>query len=365
MKIMHLEASTGWGGQEIRTLSESKGMRKRGHEIFFCVERGAKLGKRAREEGFVVHEVGFNKISWPLSFFQLLYFFVRYRIDLVNTHSSLDAWLGGMAARFIKRSIIRTRHLSTAIRKGWNSRLLYQHLADFVVTTCAKVVPMVCQQSGKSPLFCKSIPTGMDPDTVLFPEKDSLSFREKIGVAPQDFLVGTVCMVRSWKGIEDFLQAAHLLRNEKTIRWVIIGGGHLESYQKKAHQMRLDSLVTFTGHLDLPFAAIAALDVFVLLSTNHEGVSQASLQAAYLKKPLITTPTGGLKEVCIPRITGLQVPVFSPQKVVEAVLELQKSPELCRKLGRNAKEHVEKNFMFQQMLDQMEAIYYKLCPSKK
>ena len=270
-----------------------------------------------------------------------------------------------MAARFARRPILRTRHLSTPIRKGWNSRWLYQKLADFVVTTCAKIVPMVCEQSGQSSRCCRSIPTGMDPLLIRYASDAPKRFREKMGISSSDFLVGTVCMVRSWKGIEDFLQAAHLLRKEKNIRWVIIGGGYLDSYQKKAITMQLDSLVAFTGHLESPFGAIAALDAFALLSTNHEGVSQASLQAAYLAKPLITTPTGGLKEVCIPHITGLQVPVFSPQKVADAVLDLQKNPELCRRLGKKAREHVEKHFMFADMLDQMETIYWKLCPSKK
>jgi glycosyltransferase involved in cell wall biosynthesis len=362
MRIIHLEASTGWGGQEIRILSEAKGMRQRGHEIFFVVEKGACLGKKARDEGFIVHELSFKKHHWPIAFFHLIYLFCNYRIDLVNTHSSRDAWVGGMAARFARRAILRTRHLSTPIKKGWNSRWLYQKLADFVVTTCAKIVPMVCEQSGKSPSYCRSVPTGMDPLLVQFGLDEPKRFRKKMGVAADDFLVGTVCMVRSWKGIEDFLQTAHLLREEKHIRWVIIGGGHLESYQKKATQMQLDSLVTFTGHLESPFGAIASLDAFVLLSTNHEGVSQASLQAAFLARPLITTPTGGLKEVCIPNVTGLQVPIFSPKEVANAVLELKKNPLLCERLGKSAKEHVEKHFMFADMLDQMEEIYKELCP---
>ena len=37
MRIVHTEASCGWGGQEIRILDESQGMRARGHEIMLLV----------------------------------------------------------------------------------------------------------------------------------------------------------------------------------------------------------------------------------------------------------------------------------------------------------------------------------------
>ena len=103
-------------------------------------------------------------------------------------------------------------------------------------------------------------------------------------------------------------------------------------------------------------AAISALDVFTLLSTAHEGVSQASLQAAYLQKPLIATPTGGLKEVCIDKLTGIQVPVFSPDRVSEAILKLFSSKELRETYANNAKK-LAKRFSYEKMIDQMEKVY--------
>ncbi len=114
--------------------------------------------------------------------------------------------------------------------------------------------------------------------------------------------------------------------------------------------------VTFTGHLDRPFAAIGALDIFALLSTAHEGISQASLQAAYLKKPLITTTVGGLPEVCLDNLTGIQVPPSSPEKVAEAVLRLATDQKLRESYGAAARQLVEDKFTLQHTLDQMEEV---------
>ena len=109
--------------------------------------------------------------------------------------------------------------------------------------------------------------------------------------------------------------------------------------------------------MDNPYSAIASLDIFSLLSTGHEGVSQASLQAAYLQKPLITTDIGGLNEVCIDGQTGIIVPTFCPESVADAVVKLQKDEALRKKMGQNAKNLVENKFLFSTTLHSMESIY--------
>lgn len=163
-------------------------------------------------------------------------------------------------------------------------------------------------------------------------------------------------MMRSWKGIDDFLEAAHLLRHLPDLKWVIIGGGHEERYRRRAEELKLEGIVHFTGHLDHPFPALAALDSFALLSTAHEGVSQAILQAAYLRRPLIATPIGGLPEVCLHEETGLLVSPRSSRQVANAVLRLKGDPALRARLGEAGRRLVEEKFLFSQMLDAMEQI---------
>jgi len=357
MNILHTEASAGWGGQEIRILREAEGMRKRGHTVILAVTKGGGLVVKAREAGFIVYELNFRRPAWPVCLFQLLAIMRKHKISLVNTHSSLDSWIGGIAARMGRRKIVRTRHLSTPIKGGWNSRFVYGGLADFVVTTCASILPMISQQSGKALHLCRSIATGVDPEKIKLGPSEAEEFRKKIGVASEDFLVGTVCFMRSWKGIDDLLKAADLLRNTPHLKWVIVGGGHAERHKKLAQELKLDGLVHFTGHLDNPFPALASLDLFALLSTAHEGVSQAILQAAFLAKPLLATRTGGLGEVCIGQVTGLNVAPFAPQEVAKAVLSMKGNPEMRELFGKRAQKLVMDQFTLGSTLDQMEEVY--------
>ncbi len=360
MHILHTESSNGWGGQEMRILSEAEGMRARGHEIVMAIVKGGTLATKARAAGFTVYEVDFSKSKALHTVIQLTSIIKKHKIDLINTHSSMDAWIGGITARICRKKIVRTRHLSTPTRRGLNSRLVYNTLADFVVTTSSRIITPIIQQSKIDHKRCKLIATGVNPEKLNPEQKEIVAFREKLGITPDDCLVGTACVVRSWKGIEDFMRAAHLLRDIRQLKWVIIGGGYLDQYKPLAIELGLHNILFFTDHMEDPSPAIAALDIFALLSTANEGISQACLQAAYLGKPLITTTVGGLPEVCKQNETGLLVPPFNPKKVAAAVLNLYDNPELRSELGRRARSFVENKFTMEHTLDQMEQVYATL-----
>ncbi len=351
MRILHTESSNGWGGQEIRILKESMGLRERGHEVVLAIVKGGKLIDYARKEGFTVYEIDFRRSSAFSALRNLLRIISKHKIDIVNTHSSLDAWLGGIAARMSRRKVIRTRHLSTDVRGGLNALLLYRGLADFIVTTSSGIIPKIAAQARLPLSRFRCVPTGVEPFKVA--QKEIQEFREKLGVKPTDILIGTVCVIRSWKGIQDLIEAARLLKGHPHLKWVVVGGGYIENFR---HLVDESTPLIFTGHFDKPYTAIAALDIFTLLSTAHEGISQASLQAAYLKKPLITTTIGGLPEVCLQDITGIQVPPSAPENVAAAVLRLASDPQLRETYGAAAFKLVEDKFTLQHTLDQMEQI---------
>lgn len=362
MKILHTEASPGWGGQELRILNEARGMREKGHDIIMAIQEEGGLIKPAQEAGFHVYPLNFSKAASLKTFWQLLKLLKKEKIELLNTHSSLDAWIAGSAAKLLGIPIVRTRHLSTPIRKGWNSKLLYNFLADRVVTTCEEVVPIIQQQAALKPFRCLSIPTGIDPATLKVDPQAVLRFRESYGIKQDDVLSGTLCVLRGWKGVSDLLRAAKQSEHIPHLKWMVIGGGVSESYfLEERKQLGLEDRVIFTGHLSPPFTALAALDIFLLLSWAHEGVSQASLQAAYLEKPLVTTTTGGLKEVCLHEKTGFLVQPHAPHEVAEAVQRLVDSATLRSKLGQEGRQLVENRFLLCHTVIEMERIYNSLC----
>ena len=360
MKILHTEASPGWRRQEIRILREAEGMRARGHQVILAVQKGGGLIEPARESGFAVYEIPFKKSQALQVFYQLIRLIRREGIEIVNTHSSMDAWLGGIAGKISGCRVIRTRHLSTPIRKGLNSRLLYNRLADYVVTTCEDAAEMIRKQAQLPAHRCRSIPTGVDPSQAVYHSEAVVKFREKLGILPDECLVGTLCILRGWKGVTDLLLAAKLLESIPRLKWIVVGSGASEQqFLQEWRALGLEKKVQFTGHLSPPFTALAAMDIFLLLSWANEGVSQATLQAAWLEKPLITTSVGGLPEVCLEQKTGFQVSRNNPKAVADAVLQLVNDKELRLQMGQRGKSLVKQKFTLAHTLDQMETIYIR------
>jgi hypothetical protein len=54
LSIVHTENSCGWGGQEIRILTEARGMQERGHRITLLAPPEAPISSAGQRMGLVV-----------------------------------------------------------------------------------------------------------------------------------------------------------------------------------------------------------------------------------------------------------------------------------------------------------------------
>ena len=54
LRIVHTESSLGWGGQEIRILSESQGLIRRGHDVVLLCPPEARIHAEAPNWGVPV-----------------------------------------------------------------------------------------------------------------------------------------------------------------------------------------------------------------------------------------------------------------------------------------------------------------------
>ena len=105
LSILHTEWSNGWGGQEIRILSECKGLAGRGHRVELAGCPQGKLRQRAGAEGLVFHPLDMAG-PWDLpALLKLKRLMRKIGAQVVHTHSSVDSWLGGMAARLAGAAI--------------------------------------------------------------------------------------------------------------------------------------------------------------------------------------------------------------------------------------------------------------------
>ncbi len=359
-KILHTEASLGWGGQEIRTFREAVGMRERGHSVTIAAHPKSRLLQTAAKNGFRTVPVVFKRrrMLKLIIFFRTL--IEQEEIDVVNTHSSKDSWIVLPSARLSARKplVLRTRHLSTPIGKTPLNRLLYEVLPHYVITTGEAIRQQMISINHFTADNIISLPTGVDLN-VFDPEIEYNNVRSELNLPASTPLVGTVSVIRSWKGIDYLIKAAPLILNKTPgARFIVAGDGpHTNTLLRTIEETGVKDAVYLLGHRDDVKDILRSLDILVHPSYGHEGVPQTILQAMAMKRPVIASDIPPLREVVKDNTTGLLVPVKDSEGIARAVISLLHDKEAAAYLAANARNMVEKCYSFSGMLDKIEQIY--------
>jgi len=357
--IVHTESSLGWGGQERRTLVEAEAMRQRGHRLLLACDPRGELHRRVGRQGFPVLSLplkGWRKFVAP---YILARFLRAEAVDILNTHSSLDSWVGLGAWLLAGRRprLVRTRHLSTPVQRSWPTRGLY--LAPDAIITTGQAIKDLLRRRVRVPgerIF--PIPTGV-PLAAFAPPPADAGLRSRLNLPDNAFVLGTVSVLRSWKGHLYLLEALSQMVGEGAPAFLLIVGGgvYRNKIEDKIAALNLHDRVRLPGHQEPVAPWFALMDALVMASYANEGVPQAVLQAMAMGKPVVGTRVGGIPEVVIPEETGLLVPPRDPQALAQALVRLMADPELGRRLGARARELVLAKFSLEHMAQAVEAVY--------
>ncbi|MDI1471020.1 MAG: glycosyltransferase [Thermodesulfovibrio sp.] len=145
------------------------------------------------------------------------------------------------------------------------------------------------------------------------------------------------------------------------MKFYIVGDGpQRENIKNNIKQLNIEKWVIMTGYReDIP-EILASLDVIVHPSYANEGVPQAVIQAMAMKKTVIATDTGSIKEILIDKFSGLLIEPKNKEQIAEAVISLYKDNQLRSFLGENAQRLVKDNYSFDKMLEKIENVYQKI-----
>jgi glycosyltransferase involved in cell wall biosynthesis len=357
--ILHTESSLGWGGQEHRILAEMKAMRARGHRLYLASDPVGQLYPRALSQGFQVVPLTFGGWSNLGALRGLRHFIRDKRVEVLNTHSSLDSWVGLLAWETLRPRpvLVRTRHLSTPVRTSWPTRRLYQTPAA-VITTGEVTRELLISRVKVAPERIFSIPTGVSLQDFVPREADP-ALRAQLNIPLQAMVFGSVAVLRSWKGHLYLLEAlGQLLREGAAAHLVLVGEGpYRVVIEEKLAALGLEDKVRLTGYQDDVAPYLALMDAVVLASYANEGVPQALLQAMAMERPVIGTEVGGIPEIIIPGETGLLVPPKDPSALARAMGRVLTEAALRRDLGRRARDLVVNKFSLEMMAAAVESVY--------
>ena len=354
MKILHSESSLAWGGQENRIRLECLAMIKRGHELSLIIQPGSQLSSRLKGTDIDICPIRMPRAFDIKAILRVLAFLKKNKIQIVHTHSSIDSWVVGIAAKIYgKALILRTRHVTTPI----GSIFSYRYLCHYLITTGENIRRVFIDKHSLPKDKVASIPTGVDLD-FFSPHVSGEKVRREFGIENNIPVIGNVGIFRGKKGHWFFLKACRIIKQSiPHARFLIVGEGPIEKHIREwIKEFGLEREVIMTGFREDINEVLASLDILVM-SSVAEGVPQVISQALAMGRGVVATSIGGIPELIKDNSTGFLVPPEDPDSIAGVCLKLLRDKSLGSRLGQAGRKLVEQNFSLEGMLDKIEKLY--------
>ncbi len=188
--------------------------------------------------------------------------------------------------------------------------------------------------------------------------KERAEHRAKLALPNEKIVMYVGRFVRE-KGIQVLLNAASVvLAQQPNTKFLIVGGGNRERFERFTHWAGLQDKVLFTG-----FMANRSLhqlyrcaDVAVFPSL-YEPFGIVALEGMAAGAPVVTSDAGGLKEVVLHDQTGTLSFANNAESLAWAILHVLGDPDRATKLAHNAKVRLNVDFEWSHLADQTIAVY--------
>ncbi len=307
--------------------------------------------------------------------------FREQRPDIVHTHSGKAGVLGRLAAHAAGVPIIvHTIHgPSFGSFQGALANFAFraaERRAGRVTTHFASVANAMTEQYlaagiGKPEQYTR-IFSGFDLEPFLNAKND-LALRAKLGIAPDDFVIGKVARLFEHKGHLDLLMAVLGVAHQfPQLKVLLVGDGNLRRKLERMVQTgplsrSLRGRVVFAGLVrpeEVP-GYLGVMDTVVHLS-RREGLARVLPQALAAGKPIVAYDCDGAREVCVDNETGFLATAGDMAGVTLRLSELIEQPQLRERLSSRGRELVKDWFPVQRMVDDLRALYLRLtAPAMK
>jgi glycosyltransferase involved in cell wall biosynthesis len=330
-----------------------------GHQVLIACQPDSQILEKARELNIPAIPLRIRAAVDPIALVELVNIIRKQRIDVVNTHSGKDTWIGGFAARIGGAGLfVRTRHLMVPISASPANFI--NRMADGVITTGEYVRETMIRDNRISPERIISIPTGVSLERFT-PGISAEPLRRELGIDADAPVISMVAVLRGAKRHDVFLGAAALLQKRfPRARFLIVGGGPMgPDLTKQIQKLNLSDNVILTGHRsDIP--EVMALSDVVVLTSEKEGVPQTLTQAMAMERPVVAARIGGIPDLINDGVTGLFAETASSESFAEKVGGLLEDPALRARIAAAGRRHVLEHFTDISMVQRTVDFYRSL-----
>lgn len=309
---------------------------------------------------------------------KLTAFIRRGRYDVVHTHSSKAGIVGRLAARLAGTPIVvHTLHSlvfgehASPLRNALYVRLkrLCAPLTHKLISVCdATRNGAIAAHIGR-PEQHVTVYSGfhIEPFLQIGDQLPVEEAKRRIGLRPEDLVVGKVARISPQKGHDYFVEAARIIAaREPRSRFLLVGDGSLRAEieeRARAHGI-LDRFV-FAGLVppEAVPALMQAMDVVVHTSIR-EGLARVIPQGSAVGKPVVGFALDGTPEAIEDGVSGHLAKPLDAADVADKVLRILPDASLRQSMGEAGRRFAAANFPVEVMVDRVNGIYRELVQQR-
>jgi glycosyltransferase involved in cell wall biosynthesis len=353
MVILHTETLKKWGGQQKRVLAEAAGLKRRGHKVIIACHRNSMLSQKLKENDLAVYEVNMVKQAHMATIPRLINVIRKEKVQIVSTHSSVDSWAGGIAARIAGIRLVRFRHNMYPIGGDPLTQLIYS-MPDRIIAVSDSVKNVLTGRGlrGERITVINDCVDVGDFD----PGVDDL--REELNIPPGTIVIGNTSTFTEVKGQAFLLRAFNIICRKHPC--VLLFAGRLNEpdrslYLSNVEKGLRDNVILLGHREDIP-RVLKTIDIFVHPSTL-EGLGTALIEAMAMEKPVVVSDIPTFRNFIVDGVNGIFFKAGDPADLAEKTGILLKNEGFKRQLGSNARSTVKGRFSPDRMLDLTESVY--------
>ena len=346
MNILHTETLKKWGGQQNRVLSECIGLTQKGHKAIIACNRGSVLAHKAKKMGIKVYELDFNKKTYLKSIPRLIRIIKDEDVDIVSTHSSVDSWAGGIAAKLTGRRLVRFRHNLYPIGRDPLTRFIYA-IPDRIVAI-SEAVKAVCIRSGIKAEKTEVIYSSVDTDRFNPEVKD---LKKELNIPDGYITIGNTSTFTRVKGQEYLLKAFNIIGKRHPVILIFAGRMTERTYKKYialVESSLRDRVYCLDHREDIP-EVLKTMDIFVYPSFM-EGLGTALLEAMAMERPVVVSRIPTFHSFIKDQVNGVFFNVRDVEDLASRIDYLIGHSELRLTLGKRARQTILERFSFERMI---------------
>lgn len=337
MNILFVCSAKAWGGNEKWTSMAMQALSLK-HQVFFIGKSKELLNKFGQQNEAIT--LPFRSYIDVTTFSGLKRFINSHHIDVIVSTKKKEYWMCGIISRQLGiKHIIRLGANRKMNLPLWH-RLNYQKLNDGIIVNSSFIEKHLLQYKflQQHPIYrlYNGIP-GFTSESAL-PNKPTQS---------KKFVIVSSGRITKLKGYHLFIDALSVLNDKikSQLEIRIIGDGrNKKELIQQSTRLGLHNIVQFFSFVDNPTQLMQNANLFILFSIR-EGLSNSILEAMTLGIPVLSTDTGGIKEIIKEQQTGFLVK-RSPEAIAQKLTELIKYKQNIRTVGENAFDLIKVKFAY-------------------